>query len=68
MIVSAFKSKIFLFYSRNYYYDLEEETSESDDEESEKDKASVSKLEKLSIDSDKVYILNWLRSVFITTL
>ena len=68
MIVSAFKSKIFLFYSRNYYYDLEEETSESDDEESEKDKASVSKLEKLFIDSDKVYILNWLRSVFITTL
>ena len=54
MIVNGFKNKIFPFYSGNCYYDLEEETSESDDEESEKDKAFVSKLEKLAIDSDKV--------------
>ena len=58
MIVSAFKNETFPFYSGNYYYDLEEEeTSESedeksDDEESEKD--SVSKLEKLAIDADKI--------------
>ena len=54
MIVNGFKNKIFPFYSGNCYYDLEEETSESDEEESEKDKAFVSKLEKLAIDSDKV--------------
>ena len=54
MIVSAFKNKIFPFYSGSYYYDLKEETSESDNQESEKDKASVSKLEKLAIDLDKV--------------
>ena len=55
MIIEAFKNKIFQFYSGNYYHDLgEEETSETENEESEKDKASVSKLEKLAIDSDKI--------------
>ena len=55
MIVNAFKNKIFPFYSGNYYHDLEEEeTSESDNEKNNQDKASVSKLEKLAIDSDKI--------------
>ena len=55
MIIEAFKNKIFQFCSGNYYHDLgEEETSETENEESEKDKASVSQLEKLAIDSDKI--------------
>ena len=55
MIIEAFKSKLFPFYSGNYYHDLEEEEiPKSDNEESEKDKASVSKLQKLAIDSDKI--------------
>ena len=33
MIVNAFKSKTFPFYLGNYYHDLEEETSESDEED-----------------------------------
>ena len=70
IIVSAFKNKIFPFYSENYYHDLgEEETSESDDEESdyeegEKDKASVSKLEKLATDSDKILDLKLVDKYF----
>ena len=54
MIVSAFKHNILPIYSGNYYYDLGEETSESDNEESEEDKSSVCKFEKLAIDLDKV--------------
>ena len=55
MIIEVFKSKLFPFYSGNYYHDLEEEQiPKGDNEESEKDKASVSKLQKLAIDSDKI--------------
>ena len=48
------KIKYFHFSSGDYYYDLEEETSEKDNEESQKDKASVSESEKLLIDLNKV--------------
>ena len=55
MIIEVFKSKLFPFYSGNYYHGLEEEQiPKGDNEESEKDKASVSKLQKLAIDSDKI--------------
>ena len=55
MIIEVFNSKLFPFYSGNYYHDLEEEQiPKGDNEESEKDKASVSKLQKLAIDSDKI--------------
>ena len=55
MIIEVFKNKLFPLYSGNYCHDLEEEeTPKSDNEESEKGKASVSKLEKKPIDLDKV--------------
>ena len=61
MIINAFKNKLFPFYSRNYYEEVKEESSESEAEDKIPDISTLEQIAKL----DQFYGPNLINKHFI---